>query len=170
MLSHLGCHCDWVMQEPSGDRLLCLVQELSDGYRMYFVKNVLAALQGHVSTRMKNPQGPYISTSFNWQELKHWLVSYSLVEKLGTEVGSRSLLFQERAKTLGWRVRTFFPRRKGVASLQNCIGRPGIFLYSQHGLIISIWRGYRLSLGQSNTFSKKNSLCPSSHGLKREKK
>lgn len=48
LLAQLGCHCDWVMWESSGEKFLCLVQEHSDGYRMSLVKNVLAAPQGHV--------------------------------------------------------------------------------------------------------------------------
>lgn len=63
------------------------------------------------------------------------LVSGSLVEKLRTEVRFRSLLFQERTKTLGWRVRIIFfifLSRKGVVYLQNFIERPRILLYAQH--------------------------------------
>ena len=65
LLAQLGCHCDWVMWEPSGERFLCLVQEHPDGYRMSLVKNVLAAPQGHVSVRMEEPQGPSVSTFCN---------------------------------------------------------------------------------------------------------
>lgn len=63
------------------------------------------------------------------------LVSGSLVEKLRTEVRFRSLIFQERTKALGWRVRIIFfifLSRKGVVSLQNFIERPRILLYAQH--------------------------------------